>query len=276
MLNRIGDKQHPCLTRLPVFTLLVSPRFIRTLTLWAMYKLLTNLLSRQSIPVPFRICINLVQLTRSDSFYQSVKQTQSSGSISKVRSDIILSNPIASLVPCPLLNPDWSSSSTSSISFQSFKVSLLLCAMIAAFCSLWLPLPGNHCNFCEIRVCVCVRACGVCVCVCGVWERERAKIRCIGCRFMHSDNASPILYIYFYGKFSLELCQVFRNAPVAKNVNAMFVRCFHDASLWIHKMCDFWESNVLVECKNSKWLPCEHFSFFGIFVNCSWVDTRWQ
>ena len=29
------------------------------LTLWAMYKLLINLLSRQSIPVPFRICINL-------------------------------------------------------------------------------------------------------------------------------------------------------------------------------------------------------------------------
>jgi len=30
-----------------------------------MYKLLINPLSRQSIPVPFRICINLVQLTES-------------------------------------------------------------------------------------------------------------------------------------------------------------------------------------------------------------------
>ena len=107
-LSRIGDKQHPCLTPLPIFTLLVSPRFIRTLTLWAMYKLLINLLSRQSIPVPFRICINLVQLTRSNAFCQSMKQTHSSLSISKVRSDIILSIPTASLVPFPLLNPNWS------------------------------------------------------------------------------------------------------------------------------------------------------------------------
>ena len=59
-LNRIGDKQHPCLTPLPISTLLVSPRFSRTLTLWAMYKLLINLLSRQSIPFSFRICINLI------------------------------------------------------------------------------------------------------------------------------------------------------------------------------------------------------------------------
>jgi len=87
-LNRIGDKQHPFLTPLPIFTLLVSPRFSRTLTLWATYKLLINLLSRQSIPVSFRICINLVQLTRSNAFCQSMKQTHSSTSISKVRSDI--------------------------------------------------------------------------------------------------------------------------------------------------------------------------------------------
>ena len=32
-LKRIGDKRHPCLTPLPVFTLLVSPRFSRILTL---------------------------------------------------------------------------------------------------------------------------------------------------------------------------------------------------------------------------------------------------
>jgi len=69
-----------------------------------MYKLLINLLSRQSIPVPFMICINLVQLAQSNAFCQSVKQTHSSSYISKVRSDIILSNPIASLVPFPLLN----------------------------------------------------------------------------------------------------------------------------------------------------------------------------
>jgi hypothetical protein len=31
-LNTIGDKQHPCLTLLPIFTLLISPRFGRILT----------------------------------------------------------------------------------------------------------------------------------------------------------------------------------------------------------------------------------------------------
>ena len=38
-----------------------------------MYKLLINLLSLQSIPGTFRICINLVQLTRSNAFCQSMK-----------------------------------------------------------------------------------------------------------------------------------------------------------------------------------------------------------
>jgi hypothetical protein len=46
--------------------------------------------------------VNLVQLTPSIAFYQSIKQTLSSSSISKVRSDIILSIPIASLVSFPL------------------------------------------------------------------------------------------------------------------------------------------------------------------------------
>ena len=127
-LNRIGDKQHSCLTPLPIFTLLVSPRFSRTLTLWAMYKLLINLLSRQSIPVPFRIYINLVQLTRSNAFCQSMKQTHSSSSISKVRSDI-LSIPIASLVPFPILNSNWSSPSIFSIFFSI----LLLCLFATIF-----------------------------------------------------------------------------------------------------------------------------------------------
>ena len=68
-----------------------------------MYKFLINLLSLQSIPVPFRICVNLVQLIRSNVFCQSMKQTHNSTSNSKVRSDIILSIPIASLVLFPLL-----------------------------------------------------------------------------------------------------------------------------------------------------------------------------
>jgi hypothetical protein len=93
-LNRIGDKQQPC------------PWSSRISTLCSMYNLLINLLSRQSLPIPFRICINLVQLTRSNAFYQSMKQAHNSSSMAKVRSDIILSIPIASLVPLPLLNPN--------------------------------------------------------------------------------------------------------------------------------------------------------------------------
>jgi hypothetical protein len=73
-LNRMGDKQQPCLTPLPIFTLLVSPWSSRILTFCSMYNLLINLLSHQSIPVPFRICINLVQLTRPNDFCQAMKQ----------------------------------------------------------------------------------------------------------------------------------------------------------------------------------------------------------
>ena len=85
-LNRIVDKQHPCRTPLPVCTLLVSTRSSRTLSFYSMYSLLINLLSRQSMPILFRICINLVQFTRSNAFCQSMKQTHNSSSTSKVRS----------------------------------------------------------------------------------------------------------------------------------------------------------------------------------------------
>jgi len=105
-LNKIGDKQHPCLIPLPFCTLLVSPRPIRTLTLWSMYSLLISLLSRQSIPLIFRIYINLVQFTRSNAFCQFMKLTHSPSPISKVRSVILLIIPIASLVPFALLNPN--------------------------------------------------------------------------------------------------------------------------------------------------------------------------
>ena len=132
-LNRIGDKQHPCLTPLPIFTLLVPPHFSCILTLWALYNLLMNFLSRQSIPVTFRICINLVQLTRSNAFCQSMKQTHSSASISRIHSAIILSTSIASLVPFPLLNPNWSSPSTFSI-FLSIPL-LSIFATIFAVCT---------------------------------------------------------------------------------------------------------------------------------------------
>jgi len=123
---RTGDKQHPCLTPLPIFTLLFSPRFRLLITHWAMYKFLINLLSRNSKPVPFTICINLVQLDLSNAWFQSMKQKHRSSSTFKIHSDIILSNPIAPLVPFPLLNSNWSSPSTSSIFFSNLLNILLL------------------------------------------------------------------------------------------------------------------------------------------------------
>ena len=98
-----------------------------------MYNLLINLLSRQSIPVLFKICINLVQFTRSNAFCQSMKQTHSPSSISKVHSDTILIVPIAFLVHFTLLNPNWFSPSTSSI-FLSLLLSIF--AIIFAVCAI--------------------------------------------------------------------------------------------------------------------------------------------
>ena len=111
----------------------MSPRFSRILILWALYSLLITLLSRQSIPVTCRIYINLVQLTRSNAFCQSMKQTHSSASISRVRSVFIFSTPTASLVPFPLLNPNWSSPSTSSIFLSILLLSIF--ATIFAVCT---------------------------------------------------------------------------------------------------------------------------------------------
>jgi hypothetical protein len=133
-LNTIGDEQHPYLTPFSIFVLLVSPWSSRTLTLWFMYKVLINLLLRKLISVPFRICINLVQFTRSNAFCQSMTQAHNSSSMSKVRSDIILSITIASLVPFLLLNPNWSFPSKSSIFFSILLQNILtiifsVCAM---------------------------------------------------------------------------------------------------------------------------------------------------
>ena len=61
-LNTIGNKQHPCLTPIPVFTFIGSLLSCFSLTLWSMYSFC------QSVPVTFRICINLVQFTRSSVF----------------------------------------------------------------------------------------------------------------------------------------------------------------------------------------------------------------
>jgi hypothetical protein len=141
-LNRIGDTHQPCLTPVQIFTLLFFPQFNRNLTLWAMNKLLINILSRQSIPVPFRICINLIHLIRSNTFCQSMKQTHISSSICKFRSDIILRFPLASLNTFPLLNPNLSSPNTSSIFLSYLLLSIIVnifsvCAIrLIVWCSL--------------------------------------------------------------------------------------------------------------------------------------------
>jgi hypothetical protein len=61
-INRISNKQLPCLTPLPIFILLVSLWSCRTSALWSMFNMLIKLLSHQSIPVSFRICFNPVSI----------------------------------------------------------------------------------------------------------------------------------------------------------------------------------------------------------------------
>jgi len=61
-----------------------------------------------------------------------MKQTHSTLSISKVRSAIILTIPIAYLVPFPLLNPNWSSPSTASIFLSILLLNIF--AIIFAVC----------------------------------------------------------------------------------------------------------------------------------------------
>lgn len=53
-LNRIGNRQHPCLVFLPVFTFLISTWSSLSLSLSTMYNLLITFLSRQSMPLSFK------------------------------------------------------------------------------------------------------------------------------------------------------------------------------------------------------------------------------
>ena len=87
-----------------------------SLTHRSMYNFLITLLSRQSIPVRFRICKYLCQ---------SMKHAHDSLPMSEVRSAIILSTPIVSLAPFPLLNPDWFSPNTSSVCLSKLSPSIL-------------------------------------------------------------------------------------------------------------------------------------------------------
>jgi hypothetical protein len=114
-----------------IFTLLDSPWSSLSFTLWSTYCLLISLLLLQSIPVHFRICINLAQFTWSNISCKSMKQAHSSSSMYKVHSDIILSILIYSeLKPninCNTLNQNehvcwmWHMSARLNISSITFK-----------------------------------------------------------------------------------------------------------------------------------------------------------
>jgi hypothetical protein len=107
------------------------------------YSLLINRLSPHSIPVPFRFCINLIQFTRSNSSCHSVKHVHNSSSAPELCSDIILRIPDGSLVPFPLLNPKWSSQSTSAIFLSILLLSIL--ATIFAVCGMILTVQWPSC-----------------------------------------------------------------------------------------------------------------------------------
>jgi hypothetical protein len=112
-LNRIGDKQHPCLISLPVFILLASHWSSHTFFLASRYQF------------SFRICINLVLFIRSNTICHSVKQAPNSSSVSKFRCGILLSISLAFLISFPLLPPKWLSPGTSSILFCIIFLSIL-------------------------------------------------------------------------------------------------------------------------------------------------------
>lgn len=88
-----------------------------------MYSLLINVLAGQLLPFSFRICINLFHLSCSN-VCPSMKKALNF-SLSKFRSDITLSIPIASLFPFPLINPNWSFQSTSSKLYSNFLLWIL-------------------------------------------------------------------------------------------------------------------------------------------------------
>ena len=136
------QQTHPCLPPLSIFTLLVSP--------WSSFSLMLDLRT---------ICWSVFFYTHQYQFplgstliwSSSHSQmpsaslwcthTHNSSSMSKVHSDIILGIPVASPVPLPLLNPNWSSPSTSSIFLSVFLLSIL--ATIFGICAMRLFVLGS-------------------------------------------------------------------------------------------------------------------------------------
>jgi hypothetical protein len=96
----IIDKQHPYLTPLPIFTLLISSWSNRTLTLWSMYNSLTKLLSHQLIPVSFMVCNNLIHFSRWNACCLSYEASMQFliSVLSFFSPDVVLSTPRTFLV----------------------------------------------------------------------------------------------------------------------------------------------------------------------------------
>jgi hypothetical protein len=120
-----------------------------------MYNLMIDLPSCQSIPVPFRICINLIQFTRSNAFCQSMKHAHNSCSISKVcfkHSKCISVSFSSSKSDLFQVNPNVSLNISSKYTryYLCCMCDEVQCAMVAAFCRFGFLIEGNHCKFSEI------------------------------------------------------------------------------------------------------------------------------
>src|SRR6218665_2077765 len=86
---------------------LVSPFPTLIMASCCKYRLFISLLSLQSTPIFFSRCHSFVHFTLSKAFSKSTKHMNSSLSCSKLLSRSIRITPIASLVPQPLVNPNW-------------------------------------------------------------------------------------------------------------------------------------------------------------------------
>ena len=105
--------QHPCLTPLPM----------STLSLEAQFYLIMSRRSLQLTSIFLSFSGSLLQL----SFCQSMKHKHISFLMPSTLSDIIRINPIASLVPLPFRNTNYSSSITSAILFSIISPSFPIC-----------------------------------------------------------------------------------------------------------------------------------------------------
>ncbi|XKL59134.1 hypothetical protein PGB90_000150 [Kerria lacca] len=113
-LKRIGDRLQPCLTPSRILASpILSSTFISAFC--SLYRFYITLLSLYFTPISFNILNNLAHSTLSNAFSRSTNATYVSSPFFSLFSNTSLKQKIASLVPLPLLNPNWSSPTLSSI-----------------------------------------------------------------------------------------------------------------------------------------------------------------